>query len=49
MLEDDIALHSQEYPAMEKAELNRRINYYLTGGKMVTYENPTEGSKKKSI
>ena len=36
MVEDDIAENKGDYTAAEKAELDKRVNYYLNGGKMVT-------------
>jgi hypothetical protein len=36
MVENDIAEAKINYTASEKAELDRRVNYYLTGGKMIT-------------
>jgi len=38
MVEDDINIREPqtEYSAAFKAELNKRVNYYLNGGKMVT-------------
>lgn len=36
MLEDDIAETTGEYSEEFKAELDKRVNYYLGGGKMVT-------------
>jgi hypothetical protein len=36
MVEDDIAENKKDYTAAEKAELDKRVNYYLNNGKMVT-------------
>jgi len=36
MVEDEIIESTTEYSDEYKAELDRRVNYYLKGGKMVT-------------
>ena len=36
MLEDEIKETMVEYSAEFKAELDNRVNYYLSGGKMVS-------------
>jgi len=36
MVEDDITENKADYTAAEKAELDKRVSYYLNGGKMVT-------------
>ncbi len=38
MVEDEINTNFVEYTDEEKAELDRRVEYYLNGGKMVTPE-----------
>jgi len=46
MLEDDIAQVSEsaiEYTPAERKELDKRVNYYLKGGKMVS---PAEVNKR---
>jgi len=43
MVEDEISASHLEYTEELKAELNRRVEYYLNGGKMVT---PDEMSKR---
>lgn len=43
MVEDDIIASNEEYTEEFKAELDRRVEYYLSGGKIVT---PTEMKKR---
>ncbi|PVD52005.1 hypothetical protein DC498_11485 [Terrimonas sp.] len=43
MVEDDLKEISVAYTNEFKAELNRRVEYYLSGGKMVT---PAEMNKR---
>lgn len=43
MVEDDIAETTGEYTYAQKVELDKRVNYYLSGGKMVS---PAEMNKK---
>ena len=43
MVEDDISETAGNYTAAEKAELDKRVNYYLSGGKMVS---PAEMNKR---
>ena len=38
MVEDEINTNFVVYTDEEKAELDRRVEYYLNGGKMVTVE-----------
>jgi hypothetical protein len=43
MVEDEIKESSVEYAARLKAELDKRVKYYLNGGKMVA---PSEMHKR---
>jgi len=43
MVKDDIVVDDEEYSEEFKAELDRRVEYYLNGGRMVT---PAEMSEK---
>lgn len=50
MVEDEIKASALEYTEEFKAELDRRVAYYLNGGKMVTpeqMENRLQGIRKK--
>ncbi len=43
MVEDEIIESNIKYSDAEKTEFDRRVNYYLDGGKMVS---PTEMNKR---